>query len=301
MDFLTAQKEVAEALGLDLTNTNTATKVKRWLNLSYQNIIGNYNWSWLKDYTTVTLEVDYTTGTASVTSGGATVTFSSTIAASQIGRFIQFSSNKTWYKITAHTAGTTTATISPVYAETSDFSAGTYIIRTVYYSLPSTVEHVYGARQTTFPLALEIMDRTRYNQFVWWSNLQGATRAIVPHGLDSSGNWLFTPYPFPDSPYVIEFFILKRISDLSTDSESPIFPKRFDSIWIEGALSYGYRFLDDSRYADSFKVFYKTVEDMYSKDDPMQNHLWVIKPYDQIPTNRGIMLPSSYGTNTGEI
>jgi hypothetical protein len=143
------------------------------------------------------------------------------------------------------------------------------------------------------------MDRTRYNEFVWWSNLVGATRAIIPNGLDSSGNWTFTPYPMPDSPYVLEFYYLKRISDLSSDSESPIFPARFQTVWIEGALSYGYRFMDDSRYQDCFKLFTGRIEQMYNKDNPMSQQHWVIKPYDQIPANRGLMLPSSYGPNNG--
>jgi len=299
MDFLTAQKEVSEALGLDITNTSTATKVKRWLNLSYQNIVGNYNWSWLKDYTTVTLKIDYTSGTVSVGIGGSTLTFDAVISESQTGRFIQFTTSRAWYKITAHTAGTATATIDPVYAESTAITDGAFTIRSIYYSLPSTVEHVIGARQTTFPLALEVMDRTRYNEFVWWSNLVGATRAVIPSGLDSSGNWQFTPYPFPNQPYILEFYYLKRISDITGDTASPIFPRRFESIWVEGALCYGYRFLDDTRYENSFTLFGNTVRDMWSHDEPMQNHHWIVKPYDQIPANRGLMLPAEYGANQG--
>lgn len=299
MLFSTAQSEVAESLGLDISNVDTQTKIQRWLNLSYQDIVGKYNWSWLKIYTTVTLAIDYTTGTASVTSGSATVTFSSTIATSQVNRYIQFSSAKSWYKITAHTAGTATATISPVYAPATDLSAGTFIIRTIFYELPSTVEYVVGVRQTTYPLSCEIMDRTRYNEFVWWSNMVGATRAIIPNGLNSSGNWEFTPYPFPNDAYILEFYCIKRITELSAASDTPIFPARFNSIWIQGAIAYGYQFLDDTRYGDSFVRFSKTVEEMFKRDNPAQNQHYVTKPMDQIPANRGLMLPSEYGPNTG--
>ena len=40
MDFLTAQKELAAQLGLDYTQTDTAVLLKRWLNFSYQDIVG---------------------------------------------------------------------------------------------------------------------------------------------------------------------------------------------------------------------------------------------------------------------
>lgn len=296
LQMLTAATEVAESLGLDITDPTTKTKTYRWLNLAYQDIIGKWNWSWLKAFTQVTLATDYTTGTASVSAGSDTVTLSGTIATSQAGRFIQFSSARTWYQITAHTAGTATLTISPVYAPATDYVAGIFTIRTIFYSLPSTVEHVIGARQTTMPRSLEVMDRTRNNELVWLSNFVGPTLAYIPGGLDSSGNWQFTPYPFPNDNYVLEFYYLKRITDLSGDTDTPIFPARFESIWIFGAQAYGYDFLDDDRAVASLAKFEKRVADMFAKDNPAANQHYITRRSDQAPIVRGVMLPAEYGT-----
>ena len=297
MNFITMQQEVATLLGLDIANTNTQTEVKRWLNMSYQDIVGKYNWSWLKAYSTVTMQIDYTTGTVSATSGSATITFSGTIATSQTGRFIQFQGGLTWYQITAHTAGTSTATISPVYAPATNLTAGTFVIRTINYSLSSDCEYVYGGRSTTFPWSLEVVDRTRYNQFAWWANLVGQVRGIIPNGLDSSGNWTFTPYPFPNDSYVLEIYYIKRITELSGDTDTAICPARFNSVLIEGATAYGFKFLDDDRYGNSYTVFLQKVKDMFGRDNPMQNQMWVTRPFDDQPSVKGINFPAEYGPN----
>lgn len=298
MDFITAQREVGAQLGLDYQNSDQSTLIKRWLNMAYQDIVGKYDWSWLKAYTTVTMQVDYTTGTVSVNSGSATLTFSDVIATSQANRFIQLSGSTTWYQITAHVAGTATATISPVYAPSTNLTSSTFIIRTVNYSLGSNVEYIYGARSTVFPWAIEITDRTRYNQYAWWSFQVGPVRALVPNGLDASNNWTFTPYPFPNNPDIVEIYYYKRIADLSANTETPLFPARFDSVWIDGAIAYGFRFLDDTRYNDAFNKFQIKVGEMFSRDNMARNQMWILRPYDDQPAARGINFPPFYGPNT---
>lgn len=295
MQFSIAQAEVAAQLGLDLRNLSTATEVKRWLNIAYQDIIGKYDWSWLKAYTTLTMAVDYTTGTVSATTNSSTITFSQVISTSQTGRSIQFGGALTWYTITAHTAGTATATISPAYAPTTNLTAGTFIIRTINYSLSSDVEYIYGGRSTVFPWALEVVDRTRYNQFGWWQNQVGQVRGIIVDKQDSSGNWTLTPYPFPNDTYVLDIFYIKKVTNLSADTDTPLFPARFDSVWLEGAVAQGFRFLDDDRYGSAYGMFDKRVSDLFSKDNPMRNEMWVIRRFDDQPAMRGINFPPSYG------
>ena len=297
MQFSNAQAEVAAQLGLDITNTQTSTEVSRWLNLAYQDIVGKYDWSWLKSYTTITMQLDYTTGTVSAVTGSPTLTFSQVIPTSQTNRSIQFSGNLTWYTITAHTAGTATATISPVYAPTTNYTSGTFIIRTINYSLPNVVEYVYGGRSTVFPWSLEIVDRTRYNQFAWWSNLVGQVRGIVMDRQDASGNWVFTPYPYPSDTYVLEIYYITKVTDLANATDAPLFPSRFTSLWLDGALAYGYRFLDDQRYGPAYTSFLSKVADLFDRDNPAQNQMWVIRPCDDQPTVHGINLPPEYGPN----
>ena len=55
MEFLTIQQEVASRLRLDLTVSEQVTLVKRWINLSQQEIWGLHDWPWALEREVVSL------------------------------------------------------------------------------------------------------------------------------------------------------------------------------------------------------------------------------------------------------
>jgi hypothetical protein len=294
MNFLVAQQEVAAMLGLDNTDTNQNTLIKRWINFSYK-IIGNwYPWSWLNSREQVVMETDYTTGTVSVAVAGTTATFSAVIATSQTNKFIQFSSAEDWYKITAHTAGTATATLETAYVQTTALVAGTYIIRKFYYSLSSAVDRVVDCMQALSPVKVEIVDVNKYDSMKPFSDDPGDTRAIILYGQDSSGNWTFIPYPFPSQPLILEFKTIKKVTELSSDSESFIFPARFDSILVEGACYYGYKFNSNDLYKDTYKIFYDALERERTNDNVGLSGDRVLQACDERVPMTGVVLPTNY-------
>lgn len=296
MDFLTTQKEVAAQLGLDYINSDTAVLLKRWINYAYQDIVGYHTWEWLNSREAVVMAVDYTTGTVSATASGATITFSGTIAATQAGRYIQFSSADDWYLITAHIAGTATATISPAYIQTTNLTAGTFIIRTLYYSLSASAEYVYTAKQAITPTYLQMIDARTYDIRAPFPTDTGDPTTLIFWGQDSSGNWQFTPKPYPDTPIILEFRIKKRATGLTSDTETFIFPTRFDSVLITGALRYGYRFLDDNRETKQEKMFFALLDDFIKKDSPALAKHQVLNSVDGGNGNGGLIpFPAEFG------
>jgi hypothetical protein len=294
MDFLTAQQECAALLGLDIAETNTATLIKRWLNFAYKDMAGYYPWAWLESREQVVTEADYTTGTVSATSASTTITFSGAITASRTGYFIQFSSADDWYKISAHTAGSDTATLETAYVQSSNLTAGTFTIRKFYYSLSSSCERIIDVMQAVSPRKLRMINVLHYDQFRPFTTSTGDTQAIITYGQDSTGNWTFIPYPFPDSAIILEFKTIKKITELSANTDTPIFPARFDSIWIEGALARGYRFNDDDRYTNSQKLFYSLLDNAKGNDTVAMDEEMVIQACDQRIPMRGLSLPENY-------
>lgn len=296
MDFITGRQELAAQLGLDWTQTSTATLLNRWLNLSYQDIVGDYNWSWLKSREAVTMATDYTTGTVGITAGATTITFSAGPAASQTDRYIQFSSANDWYKITAHTAGDTSATISPAYVQTTDLSAGTFTIRTVFYSLSSACEYVYSVREAINYRPLKIINAQVLDDHAPFSTTTGTPTAITMWGLDSSGYWQFTPFPWPDDVLLLEFRTIKKVTNLSSDTDEPIFPSRFESVWLYGAKCYGYDFLDDDRANGAFLKFESKVKKLRKRDTVGLNKMYVLQPIDKQAATRDIQqFPAEFG------
>jgi len=297
MQFSTARAEVAAQLSLDQTQSDTTTLINRWLNLSQLDIASAWNWTWLKDRDVITTELDLATGTVDATAASATITFSSAPAASQTDRFIQFSSADDWYKITAHTAGVATATISPVYAQTSNLTAGTFTVRTFFYSLATTTEYVYTARTSQNPAYLPVISASLVDQYApFWTDT-GSPKKIILWGKDSSGNVQFSPFPWPDEILLIEFRVYKKPSDLSADSDTPLFPTRFDSMWIDGALAYGYRYLNDDRADKTRRDFLLKVDNLKDRDNPGLTSNRILKSIDE-GSHQGhpfIPFPSNFG------
>lgn len=304
MTFTIAQQEVASQLGLDYTDTNTATLIKRWLNLAYNDIVGYYNWQWLRDVETITMQKDNTGAaadlnvTASVSSASDAVTMSGVVAVSQAGRYIQFSSANDWYLISAHTAGTAAMTISPVYAQADDLTAGTFTIRTRYYSLASTTDKVYSARQAVTNTPLKIIPAYNYDNNVTYTDNTGSPYALYMWKQDSSQNWEITPFPFPDTAMLIELRIKKKVTELSADSGIPIFPDRFESVWLDQATARGWKHDDDDRAATTFTMVQRNLERLKVQDMADLGRVLVLKSIDEGRQNRALVpFPDSFGSD----
>ena len=293
MTFLTAQKEVASQLGLDYTETDDSTLIKRWINLSYKDIVGYSNWSWLQSQEVQTTEIDYSsdtdTTTISIASGDTTATVSATISVSQTGRFIQFSSANDWYEISAHTAGTDSITLSTAYAQASDLTDGTYNIRTRYYSLASTTDRVISARQAVSPYKLDIISHKTYDDVVPYTEATGTPYAAFMWGQDSSGNWRYTLYPFPDTALLVEFRVIKKATELDGDTDTAIFPERFESVWLDLACARGWRHNDDTRADVTYRQGLFNLKNLNSQDGQDPGRRRVLKSIDEVRPMRGIV------------
>lgn len=298
MAFSTAYQEVAGQLGVDYTNTDTLTRLKRWVNMSYQDVVGAFEWSWLKDRESVTMASDYTTGTAAVAVGGTTVTFSAAIAVSRTGWYIQFTDSKNWYKITAHTAATDTATIDPAFCETTALTVSTFIIRKYYYSLSSSCEYAEDCRQAVTNLPVPIINARDYDRVGFPTDTATTVKQIVFWGMDSNNYWTFTPFPIPSAPLLLEFRTIKRVSSLSADVDTTLFPARFDSIWLDRAKMYGYEFLNDK---DMYTLMYKkteaTLKDMKGKDRPGRSEPLILDTIDGQNKTNVVRFPADYDEN----
>lgn len=300
MDFSVAYQEVAGQLGIDYTDTNTLTRLKRWVNFGYKDIAGFYEWSWLKGRETVTMIADYTsstdTTTVAVAAAGTTVTFSSTIAVSRTDWSIQLEGADDWYKITAHTAGTATATISPGYIQSTALTAAEYTIRKWVYSLSSSVEYVEDCRQAITNRKVRTIDSRDYDAYGFPTDTAAAVETINFWGHDSSNEWTFTPWPIPSATHLLEFRFIKAVTELSADTDEPIFPARFDSILVNRAKMYGYEFLNDDRmYRLKFNETETTLKKMQTKDTVGRDKLTILKAMDQPGMADGIIpFPSNF-------
>lgn len=299
MDFLTLQKEVGAQMGLDYTQSAYSTLIKRWINTAQQEVFAYFNWPFLRASTPLILQTvtDYTTGTATVAASGTTVTFSGTIAESKTNQFIQFASSNDWYRITAHTAGTSTATISP--AAISANTAATYTIRKFYYSTSSDVDRILQIKQSITPYQLTEVGKEFFEQLEPDQQDSGTPRLFRMAGYDSSGYPQFQLWPTPDSVLNLYVDYLRVATDLSSDSDVSIIPAKWHtSVLVQGALSEGYKWDSDARYKDSRNEFEDKLKLMVREYKPSTARHRVMRAIDEQPTFSGpIPFPDNYPTS----
>ena len=195
-------------------------KVRGIVNDIYLNDIPRKeDWSFLLATSSITFTQEYSTGNATINTGGATVTFSSDVAidSAMIGRKIKFSSNDYGYTITAM-SGTTGAVIGPTLSGTVNISAGAYNIFQPVYSLNGDFDrflkngglHYFsGWRKVSIP-------ETAYQDYI--DNFSSDTTETQAHcrvvGVDTAGNRLVEVIPPPKSTISTEYDYIRRLSPM---------------------------------------------------------------------------------------
>lgn len=296
MQFSTQQAEVAAQLGLSTSDTDTVTLVKRWLNTAQQTIIQAAEWPFLRSSSPliVQTETDITTGTITTTANSATITFSSGPAASVTGYYIQTSSSLDWYRITAHTAAATTATISPVAIYS--LTAGTYKVRKFYYATSSAVDRVLQIKQSVTPFQLEEKDKESFDKLKPNPTDVGTPLIYVMAGKNSSDVWQFILWPTPMAVINLYIDYLSVATDLSADADTSIIPAKWHtSVMIQGAIWQGYNFLDDTRAASARNDFFNGIEAMKVEMLPSRSNSRVMRPIDYQQPLFPFPLPDQYG------
>lgn len=285
--FLTLQQELGAQTGLDQTVSSQATLLKRWLNNSQQAILRAFEWPFLRSPTPLVIQTatDITTGTVATVAGSTTITFSSAPAISVANRYIQTSSSQDWYRITAHTAATTTATleIGAITAAT----AATYTVRKFYYGTSTNVDRIIQIFQDVLPYQLT-ETTVEYFQSINAGFLgSGPPRIYCMAGIDSSagaGTPQFRLWPNPDTVINLRIDYLTVATDMVSDSDISVIPAKWHTtVLVEGAKAQAFNFLDDARYTNSVALFGSLIEEMKSEYESSLHRHRVMTSADNQP------------------
>lgn len=307
-NFLVLQQELSAQVGLDQTVSSQATLLKRWLNNAQQVILRGLEWPFNKSVTPLTIQTvaDYTTGTVATTAGSTSITFSTAPKdannnnVSVANRYIQTSSSNDWYRITAHTSGTTSATLEIGAITTA--SAATLTIRKVYYSTDSTVDRIIQVWQSILPYQLSETSPEYFQSFNPGFLSTGTPRFYLPAGLDSSGYPQFKLWPNPDAVINLYVDYLKTATDLSADADVSVIPAKWHTtVLLEGAKVQAFSFMDDSRYEQSLETFNLMLEEMKTEYETSLHRHRVMTSVENQPTDGqlGYMpLPYNYPRNS---
>ena len=273
-NFLVLQEELGDRLQLDRNVTVYQNKLKRWINLAQDAISGRHDWTFLQERDMIQTIADKTAGTVTVTDGSAAVTGSGTaFAATDVGKFIQFSGEEDWYEILTYVSSTS-ITVKPNYGGTSS-STATYTLRTVFYSLDSDVNRILSVKQYNTPIKLTqiqapTLDRAQPN-----IETTGAPTAYALFRLDPNGTVDFPSYakqrqlqffPSPNDTYNIEVRYIKHLSDLSDGADISTVPQQFHDVLLDLAEYYGSKYLNDPKQSQLLAQAEAGIKRMIQED-----------------------------------
>lgn len=285
MTLLEIKQRIAEVMGEDSTDTtadNNATmsdKLKEWINARYRIISAKRSWNWRLEDTIIQTEEEITAGTVTATQDNTAITFSSGPTPSVAKWFIQFSDTDDWYEINTHTATQTGAVmVNPYLGPTS--STLTYVLKQVYYSLPSNTGKILNAKQTRDDIPLKYISPRRLDHFVTERTQRAEPEFYSVVGVDASRKYKVEFYPTPNTRMNINFRHYIIPAELSADGDIPIIPEDFHDILIWDVLStYGFMFLDDTRLSAAKAERNELFEAMIA-NEAMTEDIAVRQPYD---------------------
>lgn len=299
MSFLVMQEELSDRLSAyDYTVSSDAKRLKRWLNMAVQDITSRQNWPFMLAHEVIQTIGDYTTGTVSVSAGSALATLSSPPAYSLLDWFIRFENDSNWYRVTAHTASSTSVTISPSYIGPTNLTSGTFKARKLFYSTSTPLDSVLDVKKMSPGRFLESANARDVDVFLplYWD--AGAVYKYISSVPGADGGIRFSLLYSPSSQENLQVRGVKRLADMVLDTDTSLIPVRWQSAIIDLAAFYGFSSLDDNRAGAFFQKAEQVIEAMATTYDADLGRSRVTRSLNTgILEGPAYVLPPQYGVN----
>ena len=156
---------IREELKIQDTSTIDERRIKRDINLIYEDIISRKRWWWLRKDTTLQTIAVRNTGTASVTQNERDATLTEAPTYSVEGFFFSIDGSSEIYKIKAHSAGSSTITLETQFNGETKTSAG-YKIWTDALPLPSDCQETIEVYQNFSSTPLRNMGLQEFRRHI---------------------------------------------------------------------------------------------------------------------------------------
>lgn len=258
---------VRDELKIQSGDAVSITRIKRNVNMAYlQRVVPFKRWPWLSTSFDLSLPAYINTGTVSVTEDSTTITFSSAPAVDLDGYWFSVDGSQKRYRISAHTAASTTATLEVAYTDDTDTGLSFKLWKDSV-ELASTVrETVEVTRDDQFP-PLESVGlqefRRRVNQN---PKLEGPPQ-IYHTQLETDGTRTMMVWPaLQNTKQTLHVDAIRTVSPLENDSDEPLIPPHWRHVLVYGALASSWvRERNDATATINEQLFRETLTQMAGK------------------------------------
>lgn len=242
VDFEDIYTAITEMLKIQLTDTVTLARIKRDINIAYEDVVAKGNWWWNRSLTTLQLPAKITTGTVTATSASTSITFSSAPAASVANYKIMFAGHAEVYTISAHTAAATAATLNIAFiGDTS--STLTYKLWKDYVQLPTDCKETFIVQHQQDNQPMEPVGLSDFRRLVAQQpDREGPPIYYTTDDFDSSGKRKLRYWPAIHTDKInLDVDYINVFVGLDLDGDEPVMPPHDRTVLFYLAASHAWR------------------------------------------------------------
>ena len=267
LTYANVETRVMNQLRIPVSNTTEQTKIAAVINEVYRDVAAKTDWWWLTKRTTVATVNDITAGTVSVTNNSTAITFSSAPTPSVIRRKFYVSGNTTdsgaVFRVSAHTAGATAATLDAVYTGATN-TAAAYNVWGDEYDLPTDCARLLMIRRYGHTWPLELVGPSDMAALKVWDVSEGKPQLATVVDFQTTGDPTtqrqLVIHPYPDEIYRLEVSYRRTLNTELSGSTEPLIPDDYRQILVYGALARAYPiFLNDTTRGTYFQSLFNDV------------------------------------------
>lgn len=267
VDFEDIYTAIIEMVKIQSTDTTTINRIKRDINIAYEDVISRHNWWWNRSVTTLQLPVMIETGTVSCTSASTSITFSSAPAASVANWKIKFEGSVEVYTIATHTAAQTAATLNIAYIGDTDTTVA-YQLWKDFVQLPTDCKETVMVQHQYYDQPMEAVGLQDFRRLVAQQpDREGCPLYYTTDDFDSSSKRKLRYWP-AISTYKINMDVdyMMNFVALDADGDEPAMPINDRTVLFYYACSHAWgRERNEEQSAKYHNLGEKKLSEMSSK------------------------------------
>ncbi len=286
LDYVDIQNAILEELKVPTTDGVTLARIKRDINIIYLNHVIPFKpraWEWLEYKQDIPTVVKQITGTVSIAADSDTLTFSDAQAVDLDNYYIKLDGFPDIMKISAHTAASTSATISSAWVNDTATDVGFKAWKD-YASLSTNIKNVVIVSHDRRSTPLDAVHGAKFTEMrARYPEYEGYPTIYSMGDFDSDGNRTIKWYPacWEDRLY-LHIEGRQEATALSADADEPLMPVEDRIVLFYGACSRAWaRERNESEATKNWNLFMQKLAEMAGKsgDAPQVTEMKVDPDY----------------------
>lgn len=267
VDFEDIYTAIIELLKIQASDTVTLNRIKRDINIAYEDVIARGNWWWTRSLTTLQTPTKVSDGTISLTADSTSITFSSAPSASVANYKLKVQGRSEIYTIASHTASSTSATLNIAYTGSTE-SGLTFTCWKDFVQLPTDCKETFLVQHQIYNQPLIPVGLSDFRRIVAQApDREGPPIYYTTDDFDSDGKRRMRYWPAVYSSKInVDVDYILAVVPLDLDGDEPAMPIHDRTVLFYFGASHAWeRERNPESAAKYFQLGEKKLAEMASK------------------------------------